>query len=130
MVRISRRHEPCSRLGREFAPGPLGNNVVFRHHGAVQWLESLAPEGYVKVRVSAARLSAARHRSARRVRLRGYGAFTAYNGDGLRISHTVGGTTTAYTWDVSGGLPVILQDGASSYVYGLGLISSTDGGGD
>jgi len=40
-----------------------------------------------------------------------------------------GGATTNYTWDVGAGLPVILQDSAYTYVYGLGLISQTDGAG-
>jgi len=37
-----------------------------------------------------------------------------YNGDGLRISRTVGGTTTSFTWDVAAGLPVVLDDGSQS----------------
>lgn len=49
-----------------------------------------------------------------------------YNGDGLRMSHTVGMTTTSYVWDVASGLPVVLQDGENTYVYGLDLISATD----
>ncbi len=45
------------------------------------------------------------------------------------MSHTVSGQTTNYTWDVNAGLPVVLQDGTNTYVYGLDLISSTDGSG-
>jgi len=48
------------------------------------------------------------------------------NGDGLRTSHTSGGVTTNYTWDVASGLPVVLQDGTYTYVYGLDLISVTE----
>jgi RHS repeat-associated protein len=52
----------------------------------------------------------------------------AYNGDGLRASQTVGGNAVWYTWDVNAGLPVILQDSLdNTYVYGLDLISRTDG---
>jgi RHS repeat-associated protein len=51
----------------------------------------------------------------------------AYNGDALRMSSTVGANTTSYVWDVAAGLPVILQDGTNTYVYGLGLISTYDG---
>jgi len=55
----------------------------------------------------------------------------AYDGDGLRMSRTAGGATTNYVWDVNAGLPVILQDSLdNSYVYGLDLISATDGTGD
>jgi RHS repeat-associated protein len=43
------------------------------------------------------------------------------------MSRTTGGNTTSYTWDVAAGLPVILQDGTNTYVYGLGLISTYDG---
>ncbi len=50
-----------------------------------------------------------------------------YNGDGVRMSRTTGGSTTNYVWDVAAGLPVILQDGTNTYVYGLGLISTYDG---
>ena len=49
-----------------------------------------------------------------------------YNGDGVRMSHTVGVVTTNYSWDVNASLPVVLQDGLNTYVYGLDLISSTD----
>lgn len=44
----------------------------------------------------------------------------AYNGDGLRMSKTVSGTATQQTWDVAEGLPLLLQDGTTSYVTGLG----------
>ncbi len=54
---------------------------------------------------------------------------SVYNGDGLRMSHTVSGQTTNYTWDVNASLPVVLQDGTNTYVYGLDLISATDASG-
>lgn len=54
---------------------------------------------------------------------------STYNGDGLRMSHTVSGQPTNYTWDVATGLPRVLQDGTNTYVYGLDLISATDGSG-
>jgi YD repeat-containing protein len=54
----------------------------------------------------------------------------AYNGDGLRDSFTTGGVTTTTTWDIAGGLPVELYDGAFSYVYGVGRISEIDGSGN
>ena len=55
-------------------------------------------------------------------RLTGYGANAtyAYNADGLRMSKTVPGVTEAFTYDVSQGLPLIIQDAATSYVTGLG----------
>jgi RHS repeat-associated protein len=37
--------------------------------------------------------------------------------------------TANYVWDVNRNVPEILQDGTNTYVYGLGLISSTDGSG-
>lgn len=43
------------------------------------------------------------------------------------MSHTVNSVTTDYAWDVAAGLPVVLQDGANTYVYGLDLISTADG---
>jgi RHS repeat-associated protein len=43
-----------------------------------------------------------------------------YNGDGLRMSKTVAGVTTPYTWDVSGSEPLLLSDGTYDYVYGPG----------
>jgi RHS repeat-associated protein len=43
-----------------------------------------------------------------------------YNGDGLRISKTVGSATTPFTWDVASELPSLLEDGANAYVYGPG----------
>jgi len=41
-----------------------------------------------------------------------------YDGDGLRQSKTVNGTTTAATWDTAAGLPLLAQDGAARYVTG------------
>jgi RHS repeat-associated protein len=40
-----------------------------------------------------------------------------YDGTGLRASKTVNTVTTAFTWDASGGLPQLLDDGAYSYLY-------------
>ncbi|MHB8613374.1 MAG: RHS repeat-associated core domain-containing protein [Candidatus Dormibacteraceae bacterium] len=40
-----------------------------------------------------------------------------YNGDGLRMSKTVTGVTTPFTWDVSG-MPLLMSDGTYDYVYG------------
>jgi RHS repeat-associated protein len=50
----------------------------------------------------------------------GTGASYGYNGDGLRMSKSVSGSTTQQTWDVAEGLPLLLQDGGTSYVTGLG----------
>jgi RHS repeat-associated protein len=44
-----------------------------------------------------------------------------YNGDGLRITKTgLGIGTLEMTWDVAQGLPLLLYDGHSSYIYGPG----------
>ncbi|MCA1831305.1 MAG: RHS repeat-associated core domain-containing protein [Actinomycetota bacterium] len=55
-------------------------------------------------------------------RLTSYGtsATYAYNGDGLRTSKTVSGASTAFTWDVTGSLPLLLVEGTNKYVYGPG----------
>jgi RHS repeat-associated protein len=55
-------------------------------------------------------------------RLTGYGttATYAYNGDGLRMSKTLSGATSRFTWDVADGLPLALVDGTTNYVYGPG----------
>jgi RHS repeat-associated protein len=42
----------------------------------------------------------------------------AYNGDSLRASQTVAGTTTYMAWDESKELPLLLSDTANSYIYG------------
>ena len=44
----------------------------------------------------------------------------AYNGDGLRTAQTISGSTTYVTWDLAEKLPLILNDGSNSYVYGPG----------
>ncbi|HEY5286701.1 MAG TPA: RHS repeat-associated core domain-containing protein [Solirubrobacteraceae bacterium] len=41
-----------------------------------------------------------------------------YNGEGLRTSQTISGTTSYFAWDVAEGLPLILSDGTNSYIYG------------
>lgn len=43
-----------------------------------------------------------------------------YSADGLRMSKTMGATTTSTLWDLSGGLPLILKDGSIAYVTGPG----------
>jgi len=51
----------------------------------------------------------------------GSGSTTAnyvYNGDGLRMKKTVNGTAEPFVWDVAEGLPLVLKDGTTSYVYG------------
>ena len=44
----------------------------------------------------------------------------AYNGDGLRVSKAASGTTESYTYDTLGSVPLVLQDGNSSFIYGPG----------
>jgi RHS repeat-associated protein len=44
----------------------------------------------------------------------------SYNGAGLRMAKTVGSTTTRFAWDLADGLPLLLVDGTTSYVSGLG----------
>jgi RHS repeat-associated protein len=44
----------------------------------------------------------------------------AYNGEGLRASQTISGTSTFLAWNVTEGLPLILSDGTNSYIYGPG----------
>jgi RHS repeat-associated protein len=46
----------------------------------------------------------------------------AYNGEGLRDSQTISGTTTHLTWDMTESLPLILSDETNSYIYGPGAI--------
>jgi RHS repeat-associated protein len=43
-----------------------------------------------------------------------------YNGDGLRMTKTSSGTTAYFAWDVAEGLPLVLNDGTNSYIYGAG----------
>lgn len=44
----------------------------------------------------------------------------AYNGDGLRMSKTVSGVTSQFTWDMVSSTALMLSDGTSDYVYGPG----------
>ena len=44
----------------------------------------------------------------------------AYNGEGLRASQTISGTSTFLAWDMAESLPLILSDGTNSYIYGPG----------
>ncbi|HEV3033934.1 MAG TPA: DUF6531 domain-containing protein [Solirubrobacteraceae bacterium] len=41
----------------------------------------------------------------------------AYNGEDLRISQTISGTTNYLAWDMAEELPLILSDGTNSYIY-------------
>jgi RHS repeat-associated protein len=53
-------------------------------------------------------------------RLTAYGSLAtyAYNGDGLRMSKTLSGTTSQFVWDVVGNQPMPVEDGVIAYVYG------------
>jgi RHS repeat-associated protein len=42
----------------------------------------------------------------------------AYNGEDLRASQTISGTTTYMAWDLAEELPLLLSDGTNSYIYG------------
>jgi RHS repeat-associated protein len=42
----------------------------------------------------------------------------SYNGEGLRASQDISGTTSYLTWDTTEELPLILSDGTNSYIYG------------
>jgi RHS repeat-associated protein len=44
----------------------------------------------------------------------------AYNGEGLRTSQTISGTTSYFAWDTTEGIPLILNDGTNNYIYGPG----------
>ena len=48
------------------------------------------------------------------------GAAYTYNGDGLRTTKTVSSVTSAFTWDTSTGLALLLEDDADAYLYGPG----------
>jgi RHS repeat-associated protein len=43
-----------------------------------------------------------------------------YDGNGLRASQTISGSTSYLAWDQSGSLPLLLSDGTNSYIYGPG----------
>jgi RHS repeat-associated protein len=50
----------------------------------------------------------------------------AYNGEGSRISKTVGATTTPYTYDIRASVAKLLQDGERRYVWRPGLAYASD----
>ncbi|WP_168203858.1 RHS repeat-associated core domain-containing protein [Humibacter ginsenosidimutans] len=41
-----------------------------------------------------------------------------YNGDGFRASKTVGSSTTTFTYNTLGAVPLLLTDGTTAYIYG------------
>ena len=56
----------------------------------------------------------------------------AFNGEGLRTSQTISGTTSYLAWDTTEQLPTILSDGTNSYIYGpdglpIGQINNSTG---
>ena len=56
----------------------------------------------------------------------------AFDGDGLRASQSIGGSSSYLAWDKSAGLPLLLDDGQNSYIYGPGGIpfEQIDGAGN
>ena len=65
----------------------------------------------------------------------GAGASYSYDGSGLRAGKVAGGAATAFAWDRSGGLPLLLAEGGAAgttkYLYGPGglPIEQADGAG-
>jgi RHS repeat-associated protein len=45
-----------------------------------------------------------------------------YDGNGLRASQTIAGTTIYLAWDLAESVPLLLTDGTNSYIYGPGGI--------
>ena len=41
-----------------------------------------------------------------------------YNGEGLRTSATIGGTTNQFTYDTTASIPAVFEDGTYAFVYG------------
>jgi RHS repeat-associated protein len=52
-----------------------------------------------------------------------------YNGLGVRVQETAGGTTTHYVVDLNAGLSQVLSDGTSTYLYGVDRIAQQNTGG-
>jgi RHS repeat-associated protein len=55
-----------------------------------------------------------------------------YNGEALRTSQTISGTTSYLAWDLAEELPLLLNDGSNSYIYGpagLPIEQISSGGG-
>jgi RHS repeat-associated protein len=50
----------------------------------------------------------------------GSGSSYSYNATGMRVGKTVAGQSEAFVWDTADGLPLLLQDGSTSYVTGPG----------
>jgi RHS repeat-associated protein len=42
----------------------------------------------------------------------------SYNGNGLRTSQTISGSTSYFSWDTISNMPLIVNDGTNSYIYG------------
>ena len=55
---------------------------------------------------------------ANRLTAFGEGVRYSYDGDGLRASKAVAGETTTFAWDKAQELPLLLEAGSTSYIYG------------
>jgi RHS repeat-associated protein len=55
----------------------------------------------------------------------------SYDGDGLRASKTVNGSSEGYVWDLAEGMPAMIEDGGTRYITGPGglPIEQVDGSG-
>ncbi|WP_297776494.1 RHS repeat-associated core domain-containing protein [Mycobacterium sp.] len=89
-----------------FSYGPTGDRTVLTPHGG-------APIGYGYDQAD--RL--VRYTDGDPADIASY----SYNGDGLRTAKTVGGATSDEAYDtVTAGVPLLLSDGATDYLYGPG----------
>jgi RHS repeat-associated protein len=51
-----------------------------------------------------------------------------YDGQNIRVSHTLNGVTTTQLWDRQAGLPELVQDGATQFVQGPAGVAEEDDG--
>ncbi len=76
------------------------------------------PEGDRTSVITPAGTTALSYDQADRLTAVGENIHYTYDGDGLRMSKTVAGETTRFAWDESHELPLLLEGGTTSYIYG------------
>ena len=92
-------------IGVVLALRPMGTGFIYDNGNRIAKVEDTSTTSYT-------------YDKAHRLINNNNTATYAYNGDGLRATTTTGGTTTRFTWDTNGTLPLLLSDGDNSYIYG------------
>jgi hypothetical protein len=105
---------------RSLANGGIGDRpgVGYHEQRLTDHLRVRPAGNRIKITPASGTETTLQYDQANRLTRYGSKASYTYNGDGLRMSKTVNSAATAFSWDKSGSLQLMLADGDDYYIYG------------